>query len=405
MIKRGVDADVAGKVSAHLANRFTGSIPFEDMSAGLRATANAMLFSKSSPGTNMGPYTDALRGLPRAVQSQLIDAGATLQGIGKANSKLRAAAGAALMKDIVGMYMINSMAQNLVQLWQEADPEIQNIVNDSPVFDKDAAFAAIEDIKRQYADGMERYTDPVTAWYEVSELQVNALNDPGKRQRVRTGVRPDGTVEYARTPIGKVGEDLEMSMTHPIELAWNKLSPVMGFAIGTALNDKSKQRDYDIEVWDEDGTTVEAIGSIIKYFFETSTPSELVEAFVDAAMGGDKEEAAYKAAWIFAGIHHSKGAPGGPERGAIFELEEKRQRAFRRVSPKARELFEEGRYEEAAELLIDPGMVSPNEIEAWFRHKAAPMATPAQIAESMIYADSLERKRLEQLLKLKLQDK
>jgi hypothetical protein len=403
MIKQGVHPDVAGKVSAHLANRFTGSIPFEDLSAGTRATMNTMLFSKSFTGTNIGLYTDALRGLPRAVQNQLIDAGHTVQGMAKGNNTLRRAAGAALVKDILGMYLLNSLTQNAVKVWQETvDLEWGNLFNDKKFADIDADQfkPAIDGIIREYENGVERYTDPATSLLDIDELFVGGTNDPGKRQRVLLGTKPDGTAEYIRLPVGKVGEDLEKSMRDPVELAWNKLSPVVGFTTGVLLNDKSKQRGYGMEVYDEDGSTVSAAGDIIKYFFETSIAHDYAKVIVDAALGDTKAEDAWKAAMMTAGFSFSSGSPGGPERGAVFKEEERHMRSIRRHSKEAKELLQAGKHEEAVDVLINKADMSGSEVLHWITRRSAPVLSEQQIQSFMMTADELEKKRLMHQLEL-----
>ena len=401
MIKRGVDKELAGKTAAHLANRFTGSIPFEDMSAGLRATMNAMLFSKSFTGTNVGLYVDAVRGLPRAVQSQLIESGATLQGAGQANSQLRLAAGATLMKDILAMYLLNSMFQNAVKIWQDSidvewDGLVDGIGGEKFVnVDTFAMKASVDSVIQEYLNGLDRYEDPATSFFDVEELTVNATNDPDKRKRVFIGTLPDGTAEYIRIPFGKVGEDLEKAITSPVELAWNKLSPVMGFTMGLVLGDKSKQRGYGIEVYDPDGSTIKAAGDIILYFLETSYADDYAETIVNAAFGDEKDKDAWKAVMMTAGFSFSKGAPGGPARGTIFAEEERRQRAMRRHAPKARELIRKGEHEAAAELMINKALMSPDEAVQFIRRKVMPMMTERQIIEFHMHASSLDKMRLE----------
>ncbi len=379
-IKKGVPPDIAGKVAAHMANRFTGTIPFEDMSAGVRNVANIMLFSKSFTGTNLGLYKDALKGLPKAVQSQIIESGGGIAGVKWANSKIRRAASAALVKDIAFVYILNSMLQNAVQMWKADNKE-----------------EAFDDIIDQYSNNSDRYKEladnPLAAIYNLDELAAGSINDPGKESRVFIGTKPDGTAIYIRSPLGKVGEDLLKAATAPIELGWNKLSPTVGFIAGVALNDKSKQRDFDIDVYDPEGNTLENFRDIFYYFLESHTPSDYAEAIVGAARG-DKDATKKWAAYLQPlGISFSKGYPGGPLGGTLRKKEEAYMRSIRRHGPEIRRLIENEDFDAAMQETLKAGM-RPQEIAAFLRSKAAPHITEKQISDFLQIADEAETMRL-----------
>jgi hypothetical protein len=379
-IKKGAPPDVAGRVAAHMSNRFTGSIPFEDMSAGVRNMANIMLFSKSFTGTNLGLYKDATLGMPKAVQSQIIEAGGGIAGTKWANSKVRRAASAALVKDIAFVYVLNSMLQNAVQMWKAENKE-----------------EAFDDIIDQYDNNSERYAElangPLSAIYNLDELAAGSINDPGKENRVFIGNKPDGTALYARSPLGKVGEDLLKAATSPIELGWNKVSPTVGFIAGVALNDKSKQRGFDIEVYDPDGNTLENIRDMFYYFAEAHTPSDYIEALIGAARGDKDATLKWRAYLQPLGISFSKGYPGGPLGGTVRKREEAYMRSIRRHGPEIRRLIENGDFDGAMQETIKAGM-RPQEIAAFLRSKAAPHITEKQISDFLQIADEVETKRL-----------
>jgi len=407
LTKKGVDSELAGYVASHMANRFTGSIPFEDLSAGLRATMNAMLFSKSFTGTNLGLYTDALRGLPRAVQNQIIH-NAKSVGINSkaANAEVASAARATLMTDIVGMYVLNAMTQSAIKVWQESiDLEIAGIL-DGPGgekwanIDRDALMAAVYEQVSLYKDAAERYiTIPDRIW-SPSELSPNTtLNDPGKEHRVRMGTDPDGTAKYVRIPIGKVGEDLEKAFAEPFELLMNKLSPTVGFAIAAGLNDKSKQRGYGIEVFNEDGTTVEKLGQIAWYFLEAHTANDAIERAIDAVQGDDTA-AKELVAQLMVGFSFSEGAPGGPALGAAYEKKSEQERKARRAQRRAREYVDSGEYGKAINILVDDGEMTPAAAAGWTVNRQAPQAKIGKVLkEYYITATEAERIKMDAILR------
>lgn len=382
-IKKGVPADAAGKVAAHMSNRFTGSIPFEDMSSGVRNMANIMLFSKSFTGTNLGLYKDAIKGLPKAVQSQIIEAGGGVAGNKWANSQVRKAASAALIKDVAFVYILNSMLQNAVQMWRSEN--------------KEEAFADIID---QYDQNAERYSElaqnPIAAIYNLDELAAGSINDPGKEDRIYIGSKPDGTAMYARSPLGKVGEDLLKAATSPVELGWNKLSPTVGFVAGTALNDKSKQRGYDIEVYDPEGNSLENLRDMFYYFVESHTPADYAEAIVGAAMGDKDDTKKWQAYLAPLGLSFSKGAPGGPASGTVFKAEDAYMRSIRRHSREIRRLIENGDYEGAIDVALEKAGMRPQEVEAYLRRRGAPQLSESQIKNFLQIAEDHEIKRLMQ---------
>ncbi len=406
LIKKGVDPELASYVASHMANRFTGSIPFEDLSAGTRAVMNAMLFSKSFTGTNLGLYTDALRGLPRAVQNQIIENGVAIQGVGKANSAIRSAATATLMKDILGMYLLNSLTQSAISAWQKSvDVDLAGIMDGwdgKEAIDWDAVKSAVYEEITEYEAAAERWKATPNRLFEYPKLSPNALNDPGKEHRVRIGTKPDGTAQYIRIPVGKVGEDLEMAFASPLELAMNKLSPTMGFAVGLALNDKSKQRGYGIEVFDEDGNLIERLGQIAWYFMEAHTANEFVETFIDAVDGGENDaEELKKFAAMVAGFSFSQGAPGGPALGHMYEVHDRALRIARRAARKAKPLLEAGEYQRAMEILIRDGEMMPAQAVAWLKRKLAPQSalTEQRLTDFYLHATAVEKSELERILK------
>ena len=159
---------------------------------------NAMLFSKSFTGTNLGLYTDALRGLPRAVQNQIIQNAKAINGVKPANAEIRSAATATLMKDIICMYLLNALTQIAISIWQDSiDVEIAGILDGDEKWsniDRDALTAAVYGEIDEYVAASERWQSTPNRIFGYPKLSPNALNDPGKEHRVRIGTKPDGTL-------------------------------------------------------------------------------------------------------------------------------------------------------------------------------------------------------------------
>lgn len=103
-----------------------------------------------------------------------------------------------------------------------------------------------------------------------------------------------------------------------------------------------------------------------------------------------------------AGFSFSEGTPGGPIGGTEYKILDQKLRQARSAQRQARPLLEQGKTEEAVQILIDLGKMSPKEIKSWMVRKLAPQMkslNPQRIQEVYIHANELERLRIEQQLK------
>lgn len=383
--KGGMSEEAAGQLAAHLSNRFAGSIPFEDMGHGVRATANFMLFSRTFNATNIGIYKDAIKGLPKAVQEQIIQAGSKLDAK-VANSALRRQATATLAKDIAAMYILNSMIQNAIQYWKTGDAG---------------------EIAKEYADNLEEYNkkveeNPLNYLLSAEELTAQSLNEPGKQARVYLGQDKYGTGVYLRNPFGKIGEDLQKFATSPIALATDKLSPTMKFIAGVATNDKSINKGYGIPVYGKHSELKDApenLGKVLMFFMEAHTPSGFIENIVDVAMGKDPTGVgAAKVAGQLAGFSVSSGAPGGPAAGLMYDTLDKRKQMIREYLPDAVKELRLGNNEKAREIMVDKAGMTPSEITTAI-NKIYPMFNEKTVHDFVLASDKYEQRKLNRMIK------
>lgn len=383
--KKGMTEDAAGQVSAHLSNRFAGSVPFEDMGHGVRATANFMLFSRTFNATNIGIYKDALKGLPKAVQEQILKTGSELD-LKVANNALKKAGRATLAKDIAAMYVLNSMMQNAIEYWKTGE---------------------VGPIVQEYAENLENYNakaeeNPMNILLSLDELTAQAINEPGKERRIYMGRDPYGSGTYLRNPIGKIGEDLEKIATSPIAMATDKLSPTMKFIAGVATNDRSINKGYGLDIYDKKGSLKDApenLGKIFMYFMESHTPSGFIESVIDVAKNEDPTGVQLKKTMgQLAGFSVSKGSPGGPAAGFMYEVIEQRKKTIRETMPDIIKQFRLGNNDKAMELMIDKAGMSEKEIRTAVR-KIHPTFSEKTVTDFMLAADKHEQKKLKRMFK------
>lgn len=384
-VKKGVEAEAAGHLAGHISNRFAGSVPFEDMGHGVRAAANFMLFSRTFNATNVGIYKDAVKGLPQAVQDQILQTASKLD-LKVGNSKLKRAATATLFKDIAAMYVLNSLMQNVFDYMKSGDAG---------------------EIAKEYAENTETYSkkveeNPMNAFFELKQLPAQSLNEPGKEHRIAMGRDPYGTMTYLRNPIGKIGEDLEKIATSPLAMATDKLSPTMKFIAGVATNDKSINKGYGIEVYNKKGSLKDApenVGNILKFFVESHTPSGFIESTIDAITGEDPSGIQKKKMiGQLAGFSVSKGAPGGPAAGIIYDTIDKHKREIQEHMPDIVKQLRMGNNEKAVDLMINKAGMSEKDIRRTLK-KIHPTINEKMVADFLLIAEPAEKKKLERLFK------
>src|SRR5262249_3146518 len=103
--------DTADWEAAHLANRFAGALPIESMSQFSRMLANLAFFSRTFTFGNLGVFKDAATGLPKNIQSAIVEAGGELQRQLAVKSARKIAVHAILL-DIGLMVAANSIIQD-----------------------------------------------------------------------------------------------------------------------------------------------------------------------------------------------------------------------------------------------------------------------------------------------------
>lgn len=358
-IQKGVDPAVAGKLAAHFANRFAGALPNEAMSAGARKVANLLMFSRTFTLGNLGLMKDMITGLPRDIQAQIRTASGDLAAAA-ATSRARRIAIASFIVDIGLMYMGNSLMQDAIK--------------------KMKGDKTWSEIGRGYAERLHKLLertgdhplDTLSNPFDVmNSLSSTSENEPGKEDRIRVGTQDDGTAIYVRLPTGKVGEDFKNWITKPLITAKAKESQLVRPLQAIWNNDNGiGQRIYDPDAKGIGGVLTNA-GRIAKLFVTQMVPTDAIKGAMDWEGGKASTVDKLKVAGPLVGLTFSKGAPGGPEIGEMYDVDRRHLGAKMDVMPDVKAAIKAGDDEKAVSLMEGIKMTGP-EINSTLRRLKVP---------------------------------
>jgi hypothetical protein len=356
LVASGADRLTADRVAAHFSNILVGSIPKEAMSAGARATANMLLFSRSFTLGNLSTYKMAVAGLPKPILAQIerdfgmsaeeaipAEAQATIKQTAQKMARKRAISTVMLS---IGLYYIgNALIQHAMNL----------IVRGSNVNEELQGYA------RRYNDLMKDVEeDPFELRHLLGRLSPTYDNEPRKQDRAYIGRDRDGTGIYARNPTGKFGEELIGYPTHPMQMIKQKLSPMAGGLLDILHND----RGFGRHIYDENDTTitgdVKTAWNIAKYMVMKHLPEQQIHAAVDMLHGeGDPKVNRLRLLGPVFGFTASVGAPGGPARGEQLAVKQDFDAKFGLAWPDIKRQFQRGDIDAAREALHQLGTPWP----------------------------------------------
>lgn len=340
MEAKGIDSQSASRAAAHLANRYAGALPLESMSEGARKFANLALFSRSYTLGNIGAMKDMFVGLPKDVQAQVLrDVGA--EGLSKVKSYAQRKAISAVMLDVGLMYLGNSFLQDAIDKlrgergWGQIGQDY---------LDRMSAL-----LKKMGGHPFEVLTHPLSS---IESLSSTSQNEPGKSNRIIVGYQADGTAIYARNPVGKIGEEMEGWATGPLDMIKRKLGTVARPIWQIMSNDEGFGR----KVYNPDAKTtgemLRNVGNIATTLLQAQTPSDQFRAASDLYRGaGDAKTNLFKILGPMAGLTFSKGAPGGPGVGLMYNVAERQRYELNKQLPEIRRMVQEGNEDGARDAM------------------------------------------------------
>lgn len=356
MVRKGIQPQTASRLAAHFANRYAGALPNEAMSAMARKFANLALFSRTFTLGNIGAMKDIFTGIPGDVQAQILrDAGeAARAGAVKAGQQK---ALHAFITDIALQYAGNAIMQNAMDAI-ERDKSTPSIL---------AGYAM------RFKDYLTRAEQNPLDVLRLDTLFPQSQNEPGKENRIFFKTQPDGTAVYIRLPTGKVGEEFQGYLTHPLEMLKAKQGTLVRPIYQTLANDKGFGR----KVYDDQEPGIQgmfrAVGNITWNILQDQIPVDSIAAGYHLLSGRGDETDALKTVGPLLGLTFSKGAPGGPEVGVMFEAEKRHQDEVARVMPGVRELIKQGDVQGAVEKM-DGAHMTPEEQRMTLKYAMNPQA-------------------------------
>ncbi|WP_316176269.1 hypothetical protein [Bradyrhizobium sp. SZCCHNRI1073] len=357
LLAKGMDRSTAARMAAHWANRYAGALPREAMSEGATKLANFMMFSRSFTLGNLGVMKDALTGLPRDVIAQIerdagfragsIEAGAEVaeQAVTTAKSMARRKAMMILGIDIAAMYIGNSLLQSAF-----------NIMLGDSTIDRES-----HEYLRRFRDVMnEVKVHPLSLLQPLhiaERLSATGDNEPGKRDRILVGYAKDGTGIYARNPVGKIGEEFTGYFSGPLDMLRKKEGTIARPLMQIFSNDAGFGRKiYDPNA-DDWGKYASNMVEVVKHLIGSQLPMGQLRAAHDLVTGeGDKTVNALQLAGPLMGVTFSRGAPGGPAVGEMYDAKSRREFAISKAMPDLRRQIQRGDVPGAQQVMQQLGM-------------------------------------------------
>jgi hypothetical protein len=329
LTNKGVDPQSAARAAAHFANRYSGSLPNEAMSQGARKILNSVLFSRSYRAGNAGAIKDAVVGLPRDSQAQILrDKGA--QALEKVNSLAQRKAISTLAIDMALYYAGNSVLQSAANV----------MMGDSTLDDEAKGY-----LRRLTEEGGRVLSNPLRALNPFGVMQAltpMGEHEPGKQNRILMGYEKDGTGIYVRNPFGKYAEDISDYFTQPNATLHSMLSPFMRPINAVWTNDVGfGHKLYDPNA-DTPGKVADNIKEVLLDTIEGATPKTAIQAAQKLATG---QGGAYEAAQIAGGglgFSVSHGYPGGPGKGEAALVKDQQSYAQQKAMPGIRDKIRAG---------------------------------------------------------------
>lgn len=356
MIGKGLDPQTSSRLAAHFANRYAGSLPNEAMSTGARKLANLTLFSRTFTLGNIGAMKDMLTGLPQDVQAQLVrDVGEA--GRAGAVKAARQKAIHAFVMDIGLLYVGNAIMQNAMDYIMR-DRTLPQI---------------LQGYATRFKDYLTKADQDPSAILNIGSIFPNSQNEPGKENRIFYNTAPDGTAVYVRLPTGKIGEEFQGYLTSPLDMLKRKQGTIVRPLLQAYQNDKGFGRKvYDDQEPGINGM-LHAVGNVAWNILQEQIPLDSIQAGHHLLSGHGDDVDALKVVGPLLGLTFSKGAPGGPEVGVMFDAEKRHQDEVARVMPDARELIKDGDIQGAIDKM-EAAHMTPQEQRATIKYAENPQA-------------------------------
>ncbi len=368
LVEKGVDRQTAARVAAHWANRYAGALPQEAMSDAARKISNMLMFSRSFTLGNLGAMKDMLTGLPKDVMAQIErDAGFPQGSIDATGPEAEAAAQTAQTAARYARSMARRKAMTVVALdmglMYVGNSILQSAINAM------RGDTTLDQEMRGYADRLaaklqatkEHPLELLQPFKFIGDISATSQNEPNKGDRLKVGYAADGTAIYARNPAGKIGEEFTGYLTGPLDMIRRKLGTIARPAWQVMNNDAGFGRKVYDPTADTPAKYLANLGRIVTHLVGSQLPEGQLGALQDLVKGdGDPKVNALQAFGPVAGITFSKGAPGGPGVGELYQAKAMHDYAVDAALPDIRKQIQRGdlagAQQRMTELGVAPGL-------------------------------------------------
>ena len=368
----GLPQGAAETYAAHIANRYAGALPAENLHQYANMAANLVLFSRSFTLGNLGVLKDMFNGAPSHVRASVereFGPGVAAKGQALAQRAARAAVGL----DIGINWIANAMAQTAFRVGGTAAAlGLAGAVGEAYDDWRKKSLAALQEVGAG---------NPLAAMKVLPQYN----NEEGRRNRALMGADARGQNSYLRLAMGKLGEEFLGWTTGPAQTILAKLSPWTRPLAEDLWGRDTLNRAIYRPHPETPGNYLANIGRAVWHVMSQQVPSgvgpgsyELGENIADVARGYPAANpwgpAAAKIALSLTGVGSiSKGAPGGPEVAANRGVVEQHQFDIAGPRGDAIKLLRQGRDDDADKTMRAAGM-TPAEMKD--TRKAAAQATP-----------------------------
>jgi hypothetical protein len=403
LMKKGIPEQVAGIQAAHFANRYAGAIKPESVPGMTGKILNVVMFSRSFTLGNLGAMKDCITGLPKDVQSKiLVDATKARLEMGKtqedadqyAQKTLKVAVKASRAKSVEAMAVDLAMMVAITSLGQSA----MNYLRGSTTNDDEKSFldrlgALGKKFKETPGEVLNHPLD------SMMSLSSSASNEPNKQNRILIGYDKDGTAEYARLSLGKIGEEFSGWLSSPLDKLSSKESTLVKPVTQAFTNDQGFGRPvYNPDVSGITGAATH-IGNFVSLMMKAQVPADTIQAAYDWAKGNATEVDKLKVGFSMFGVPISKGALGGPEEAALYAEQDRFAAAKKFNMPDVNRALKVGDEDKAREIMTTIGMTQREQnhkINSFQNPRSTP--TSQQMRNFNQHANDDERARMNELM-------
>jgi len=396
-ISSGMDRQTAVRMAAHEANRLAGTLPKESMSQGARSVANSLLFSRTFTLGNIGIMKDALTGLPKDVLAQ-IERDAGPEAAQTAKAMARRTAQATVVTDMVLFYAGTSILQSAANVLLGTSGLADEVYSYWTRFTHEMSAMA----SNPWAA-----IPPWGIYSFLNHVSAAGGNEPGKEDRALIGYQADGTAIYAKSPLGRIGDEFsDYTQGFWRDLFLRKMGTIARPAYQILANDRGFGRKVFDPHIDSATSFLSAAGLIAKTLVESQVPVTQAEAFANLVKGeGDQKLNILQTVGPFLPppftFTASKGAPGGPAVGALYDSKDQHEFRLQQAMPGIRQMIQHGDMSGARQEMVRLGV--PPGLQRFFIRSTLNPATARLSGRTLRdfyrYATPDQREHFEQLRK------